>query len=376
MLYFCNLQAIDGLLFVTIDYTFQDKWYKTVSSSIPQIRTTKEVFRGQAVYAAIVVGDFGLDEKNEANIIYDVAVTGPKRKAYLNKEELPAIVAQKVNKKYLQMGEAVLKMVFTEKDLLGKYKIKIKVKDLVSGKSKVIKSEFVLKELPAYDDFQVEGDEELGKWLTNYYKEQEPEKALAHYIYYAKSEMTDDENSFLPILAGMLEIVNQNPFLLKQILAAYEKEDSKTHFFLIYLLYYSDLEATSFLEALDGIEKEAYLSLKESPLPDPHDLIFDPSQLDMLWSEFMTSGSYKSILKLIKTLDYVKYEGGIEAYKESEQTEEDRTNLVNDAIYGALVWSLTNNCEQHSLVKKYALWALENENLSEVQKEELKKILK
>lgn len=273
------------------------------------------------------------------------------------------------------MSEAVLKMVFTEKDVLGKYKIKVKMKDLVSGKSQVLKSEFILKELPAYDNFQVKSEQDFTKWLNGYYKEQQPEQALAHYIYYAKSEMSENENAFLPIFSTMLEIVNHNTFLLEQILAAYKKEDENTRFHLIYLLHYSDLEATVFLEGLDGIEKKAYIELQKSTLPDPYGLIFNPAQLDMLWSEFMTNGSYKSILKLIQTLGYIKYEGGIEAYEESEQTETDRTNLINNAIYDALVWSFTSNCEQHPLVKKYALWALEYEDLSKVQKEELKKIL-
>lgn len=376
LFYFCNLQAIDGLLFITTDYTFQDKWYKTVSSNVPQIMTTKEVFRGQNIYAAIVVGAFELDEKKETNVVYDIVITDPKRKTYLKKEKLPAIVAQKLNEKYLQMGDAVIKMIFTEKHLLGKYKVKIKVKDLVSGKSKVLKSEFVLKKLPAYDDFKLKEDRELGEWLSGYYKEQNPEKALAHYVYYANSEIADDENSFLPVFSAMVEITNHNTFLLEHILAAYEKESETVRFHLIYLLHYSNLEASDFLEGLEGLEKEAYVELQKSTFPDPHGLISNPSQLDMLWSEFMISGNYKSVLKLIKTLDYVKYEGGIEAYKESEQTEEDRSNLINDAIYDALVWSFKANCEQHPLVKKYALWAFENEDLSAVQKEELGKILK
>jgi hypothetical protein len=375
MFCFCNLQAIEGILLATTDYTFQDKWYKTVSASVPQIMSTKEIYRGQNMYVAIIVGDFDLNEKKEANITYDIVITNPKRKEYLNKEKLPAIVAQKANAKHLQMGDAVLKMVFTEKDAFGKYKIKIKVKDLVSGKSKVLKLEFILKKLPAYDNFKVKNEQDFSKWQHYYYKEQNPEAALAHYIYYAKSEMSEQENSFLPMFSTLLEIVNQNTFLLEHILAAYEKEDETIRFHLIYLLHYSDLDATDFLEGLEGIEKDAYVELQKSALPDPYGLILNPAQLDMLWSEFMTSGSYKTILKLIETLDYVKYEGGIEAYKQSAQTEEDRTNLINNAIYDALVWSFTSNCEQHPLVKKYALWALENEDLSEVQKEELGKIL-
>lgn len=66
---FYSLQAIDGLLLVTADYTFQDKWYKTVSSSVPQIMTTKEIFRGQTVYSAIIVGEFALDKKQMSLMI-------------------------------------------------------------------------------------------------------------------------------------------------------------------------------------------------------------------------------------------------------------------------------------------------------------------
>lgn len=374
-LIFCALsvQAIDGVLLVTADYTFQDKWYKTVSANIPQFMSTKETFRGQEIYIAVIAGDFELDEE-KAKVVYDIEITNPKQKEYLNKGKLP-VINKKVNPKYLQMSDAIIKLVLTEEDLLGKYKVKVKIKDLISGKSKVIKSEFVLKELPAYNDVKIEGDHDFAKWLQGYYKEQQPEKALAHYIYYANSEMAENEDSFLPVFSVILEIVNHNSFLLEQILEAYEAENSQTRFYLIYLLYYSNLEANDFLTALEGIEKDAYVELQKSSLPNPYDLIFNPAQLDMLWSEFMASGSYKSILRLIQTLDYVKYEGGIEAYAKSDQTEEDKTNLVNNAIYDALTWSFKANCEQHPLVKKYALWALENETLSEIQQEELAKIL-
>ncbi len=373
--YLSNLFAIDGLLLVTTDYTFQDKWYKTVSTTVPQIMTTKTVFKGQNTFIAVVAGDFGLDENGKVNAVYDIVITTPKRKEFLKETDLPILSDKKINPKYLQMGDAILKVAFGEKDLFGKYKVKIKIRDLVSGKSKVLKSELVVQQLPAYDAFKVKGEEGFNKWMQGYYRDQRPEAAIAHYIYYAKSEMSENENSFLPVFSAMLEIVNHNKFLLHQILNAYQKEDENTRFHLIYLLYYSDLEAEEFLENLKGIESEAYVELQKSALPNPYDVIINPAQLDMLWCEFMFSGSYKSILRLIQTLDYVKYEGGIEAYGESEQTEEDKTNLINDAIYDALVWSFTSNCEQHPLVKKYALWALENEPLSVAQKEELSKIL-
>jgi hypothetical protein len=96
----------------------------------------------------------------------------------------------------------------------------------------------------------------------------------------------------------------------------------------------------------------------------------------MLWATFMAGGSYQPILKLIQTLEYTKFQGDLEKFESSKQTAEDRQKAINDAIYDSLVWSLTSNCRQHRLVKEYCIWALKYENLSNVQRGELKKILK
>jgi hypothetical protein len=89
----------------------------------------------------------------------------------------------------------------------------------------------------------------------------------------------------------------------------------------------------------------------------------------------MASGSYKPILKLIQTLDYTKYQGDLDKYKKSKQTEEDRQKAINNAIYNSLVWSLKSNCNQHELVLSYCKWANQYEKLTDAQGDELKKII-
>ena len=138
---------------------------------------------------------------------------------------------------------------------------------------------------------------------------------------------------------------------------------------------YSNIGTTDFFNGLEGDEKDTYLKIKASPLTDFYETISDPSQLDMLWGTFSASGSYQTILKLVQTLDYTKYQGYLDKFKESKQTSDDRQNAINNAIYNSLVWSLKSNCKQHQLVKQYCDWALLYENLSNVQKEELKAIL-
>jgi len=78
---------------------------------------------------------------------------------------------------------------------------------------------------------------------------------------------------------------------------------------------------------------------------------------------------------LIQTLEYTKYQGDLSKFKKSKQTNEDRQKAINNAIYNSLVWSLKSNYKQHELVKDYCDWAVENESLLDVQKNELKKIL-
>lgn len=65
-----------------------------------------------------------------------------------------------------------------------------------------------------------------------------------------------------------------------------------------------------------------------------------------------------------------------EKFEKSQKTNEDKQKAMNNAVFKSLVWSLGSNCKLHILVKEYCEWALVNENQSEVQKEQLKTILK
>jgi hypothetical protein len=369
-------EAIDGLLVKTINYSLNDNWYKTVSSTVPVFSDCKSVYRTQAVFIAVVVGGLELDTEGKANAEYSITISNSKQSNYFSKKELPIVKQRTIDPKHLQLSEAVLKMAIKEGDPLGKYKIKVQIKDLVSGKSKTLKSEIKVVKLPSYSSFKINDEEAFGSWMENYYQSPTPETALSNYIFYAQSKLSENENSFLPIFNFMLEIFNNNPYLLEQIIACYDKQDGKTKIHLIYLLQFSDIDASEFLNQLEGMEQDALKEIKKYSIPNPYDEIKEPAQLDMLWSNFRANGGYQPILKLIQTLDYTKYQGEMEAYsKMEEKTPEARQKAIYDSIYDAVVWSFSSNCKQHTLVKKYALWALENEDLSEIQREELKKIM-
>lgn len=213
------------------------------------------------------------------------------------------------------------------------------------------------------------------KWFEKYYENPKPESALSYYLYYSQSSLSDKESSFWPIFSVFSEIFKNNSYLLPSIVKCYKNQDLKTKFFFLYLITYSNIGTDDFFNSLTGDEKDAYLKIKDAPMPNIYDTISDPSQLDMLWGTFMANGSYKPILKLIQTLDYTRFQGDLDKFKKSKQTEDDRQKAINNAIYNSLVWSLKSNCKQHELVLSYCKWAYQYENLSEVQRGELKNIV-
>lgn len=368
--------AIDGLLIKTKDYSFKEKWNNTISTSTPVISTCETVFKKQYFFITAIATDYSSNLQDISDVSYSVKISKPDNSIYFSQEDLPVVTGKITNKNNLQMSNAVLKVCFENSDEFGKYKIEIKIIDKISGKSKSIGSEITLVPLPSYNHVQVKDDEAFSKWFGNYFENAKPEEALANYIYYSQSKLSDKESSFWPVFSFFLEITKNNTYLLSQIMDCYNTQDLKTKIYLLYLLTYSNIGTNDFFNALKGDEKGAYLKIKDSPLTDFYGTINDPSQLDILWGIFTASGSYQPILKLIQTLNYTKYQGYLDKFKKSEQTADDRQMAINNVIYNALVWSLKSNCKQHAIVKEYCNWAFQNENLSDVQKDELNKILK
>jgi hypothetical protein len=370
-----NSLAIDGLLLKTNDYAFKEKWDNTLSASIPKITTCDTVFKKQYFYLTAIAIGYKLDKNEISDVQYSIRITKPDNSVYFNQENLPLVNGKILNPSNFQMSDAILKICFEDNDDFGIYNIQVEIFDKIDHKSKKIESEIVLAELPAYNQFIVKTENDFMKWIEKYYDNPKPESALSNYLYYSQSSLSDKESSFWPIFSFFLEIVKNNSYLLPEIINCYENQDLKTKIFLLYLLTYSNIATNDFFNSLSGDEKDTYLKIKDSPMPDIYGIITDPAQLDMLWSTFMASGSYKPILKLIQTLDYAKYQGDLDNFKRSKQTKDDRQKAINNAIYNSLVWSLQSNCNQHELVFSYCKWAYQYEKLTKIQRDELKRIV-
>ncbi|MFK8009893.1 MAG: hypothetical protein AB8H03_26295 [Saprospiraceae bacterium] len=366
--------AIEGILVKTTDYSFQNKWFKTISSSAPRLLQCDTVYKNQTVSLTAIAGGFAFDKNDLADVDYSIKVFTPDGSVYFSQKKLEVIKGKVENKNSFQMSRNILQANFAGNDSFGTYKIEIQITDNISQEVKKLATEIILAELPLYNKSKID-QEKFNSWLDRYFEHPLPVTAVNNYIFYSKSPLAEDDSKFLPIFSVFLEIFKNNKYLYPQVLDAFKNEDEKTRTYLVYLIHYSQMGSTEFFSQLEGTEKLIYSEIKDSKLPDLYGEITDPSQLDMLWSTFTAGGGYEPILKLIQTLEYTKFQGKLEQYKTSKQTEEDRTLAINDAIYGSLTWSFSSNCQQYDLVKSYAKWALQFENLTEVQKNELKILL-
>lgn len=374
-LFICvNSFAIDGILLKTIDYSFKDKWENTVGGSAPIFSTPKHLFKGQYLFITVIVGDYNINKKGKANVKYSIKITKPDGSVYFSQENLPILEDKTITGKYFQMSDAILKVSFEDKDMFGKYKIEANITDVNVNKSTLLKSDIELEALPKYERKKTDA-KEFNKWFYSYFQNPSPEAALDNYLYFFETDSSEDKELFLSVTTFFVEIFKNNHFLLAQIKETFRKKDDTDKMPLVYLLKMSGMNEKGFLDLFDKEEKEYYAKIKGELVSYMYGDILENVQLDMLWFTFFATGSYKPILKLAQTLDYVKYEGEVEKYNKSKK-EEGRENAMKGVVFVALNWSMKSNAEQYKLVKDFLNWALKNDKLSAVQKEELEKILK
>lgn len=370
---FSRVFAVDGLLIHSIDHAFKDKWYKTLGQSVPVLPSCDIVYRDQMFYIAAVAWDYKLNPEGEAKMNYSIKIIAPDGSIYDEKEHLKLVNYKVPNKDYLQMSEACIGIRFNEEDEFGKYKLVMTIEDLVDNTSKVLEKEVEYSDLPKHDFYQVKDNDDFDQWFYTYHIEPFPVKALSYYFHYLNRDSSAPFDSNAIMNYAFVEIVRNNTFLHQQIVDAYKDSSQKEKTALLLLLANSDFESNDFIVALSKEEKDTYDAYKQNQLPETIETITEAIQLDMLWTKFFVTGKYQPILKLVQTLDYVKYHGGLKKYKKTKKPKH-REKALNEAIYQAVVWSLSSNIQQHELVAGYCLYAANAGDLSRVQLEELNAI--
>ena len=370
--------GFDALVLPSLMDSNMDGWYKIPPNSGPYIHKAASVYQGQPFNVLIFFRGYSADKDKQLHIRYDVQVCDPSGKPTEDKgKDILAYQGPMGSPDALVLNRDYVRIVFTDKYRLGRYKIKVTSHDLISGKT--CTSEIPIELIPFALPEKFESQLEVSKWVMGYYQNPTPVKAISGML---ATVQLDDKwlNNNLNILTFFQRIFLDNPFLFKNIAKrfnSFSEEDQKK--LLLISAISGDSELQSFV-AGNGKEKlrKFYDDAKKIKFPDLNGEINSAIQLDILWSEFLTTGKYEPIRKIVSALALKKYKGTLAKIKAGEikVTKEVEREAYLEATYGSAVWSLISNCKQMPLVFKYCAFIYENEPLSEDLKGQLGSILR
>ncbi|BDD08959.1 hypothetical protein FUAX_13910 [Fulvitalea axinellae] len=367
--------AIKGFALLSADYNYADKWNKGLYEKGPALSSVKEVYRNQKFYLLAVASDFVMNPNGFAKVYYSVEIDGPNGKQPIGWRD-KLMFGWKCTKGVMYLAENPLCLSLDDNSPYGEYRVHVTVKDHYTGKSFEKDLKFNLVELPAVDAKTQIDMKTYNKWFSAYHRDPKPGQAISHYLTFVRSDAIKKRGRFIVGLNFFAEVLRNNPYLAKQAMDVYPELEDEAAFRLALLLHVSKTAPQEFFDKMEGKSKEVYLSMKDKPFPDVYGVVTSGRSLDALWAKFLAGGEYKAIHRLIQTLEYADSKGGLEAFKTSEKTAEDKKKAVREAVYNALIWSMKNNCKRHYQVRGYMRWALKNEELTSLQRSELEKILK
>ncbi|BBM86872.1 hypothetical protein [Candidatus Uabimicrobium amorphum] len=348
-------RTFSGLLIPSLVDQEIDAWHKVPVGQVPSISQVDFVTRHQMFHLVILFSHFAIDKNGSTNISFDMQLISPDKNVHSVRKNLLGYKEKVANKNILLMSRSLIKMAFKEKDPVGEYTIKIHARDHVAKKDCVLTKKVTLREWELGNE--PKDVKEYESFMFKYYDSPSPNKAIKAYVEYT-SLIDQHQQINAAGIYFFYKIFQNNTYLADHLYRLAKKSNKQVKIKAAFILQLmgKKKEAASLLE-----EKDKTL-LKLFVLPDPYEEI-TPTGLDMLWCDFFATGRIEPIKKLVEALKYADYAGSIEKFSVSKKTEEDRMNAIKEATFRAANWSLTSNCQQHTLVRNYCLYIIQNEKL-------------
>lgn len=365
---FTDLQAakFKALVVPSLMDSNMDGWYKTPPNSGPNIHTAHSIYQDQVFNLLIFFSGYKADKDNIVHVRYDVQIYDPQDKKTDDKgSDLLAYRGPAGNPNALMLNQQYLKIVFTKKYPLGKYKIKVVAYDKINNNS--FTSETPIELLPFSLPDKFSSQKEVGKWMMSYHIKHTPIKAIS-----ALQEFVQVDpvwlNKNISVLRFFATIFKNNPFLLKNVhkqFSSFSKDDQKK-----FLVIASLIGDTQFLlkdiSSLPDDLRDYLLEIADLRIPNVNNEINSPVQLDILWSEFLATGKYEPIRKIVGSLALHKHSGTLNKIKSGKikkVTKDIKAKAYLEATYRSAIWSLKSNMKQMPLVLKYCTYIYQNEKL-------------
>lgn len=285
--------AVTAKAVLSRDSSFSDKWLKTLSSENPFFKSIGTVYRNEKVYLLLFAGNYKADTQGKLNLHYDVDIIDPNGKNYFSSKNR-LISERKVLSQSLLMAEQLLFIQFENNDKLGTYTIKLKINDQVGGQSS---SQEIKVKVEEYKGQQVKfkNDADFQNAQLTYYIDQPIETVFSLLNSYSFVAYEMSEDAINSSIYFYYKIIEQNIFLLPHLEKIMMKKNKRFQDKALRIFKTLNLKPnrSDFTKRWKDI----------SPFPDPYGQSPSGLFLDMLWSEFFATGSFKPIIKLVSIMD-------------------------------------------------------------------------
>ena len=78
-----------------------------------------------------------------------------------------------------------------------------------------------------------------------------------------------------------------------------------------------------------------------------------PNVLDALWACYFATGNLQAVRRIISVLEYMSDYGAAQAFRDSPQTDADKSRALRDAMFQAASWSIGSLIREHPPLKAF-----------------------
>ncbi len=199
---------------------------------------------------------------------------------------------------------------------------------------------FVLILGPVSAGAEFNSQEEIGKWLTFYYQNPEPEKLVPAVRYMSENGFLNDGKAYPPIFGFIAGVFKQNQSEVKSWANDLSSLDDTSYGVIVLGLWYANLSWSkesvyAMLEKRQSLKEQFNYLYHGSPMGIT-DIPLEQGAwvLDALWGNFMATGSKEPVVRIMQALPWLDVKGDV-------------NRLL---VGGAAQWSLTSNAIQHKKV--------------------------
>jgi hypothetical protein len=367
--------AIDILAIPMATDPDMNAWQYVPAGSEPTLYPTKRVYRGQPFRLLVLGKDYATDSQNNVDITYTIQGFSPNESPLFDRNsQLELFKGVVSSDKLLLLSRQFPLLDFAATDPIGTYRFLITAHDVLADTTSSSTAKITLALISDRTEFS--SKEEFSSWIENYYRAPDPGRAITALLQYLQPDSTDSIKQ-AAMLTFLTTIIQNNTFLWSHLKKIYIESDLPDRKKILLISALSDLQDEQFFTSVEPELIEFYNDALKIDLLIPTDRPVLATEVDILWAEFMATGTLAPIRKLVGALALVSTKDSQEiiAASQAVMTPELEKNAKLEEVYHIALSSLVNNGERHSLVKQYLGYIYENDKLTPTIKSQIKDIL-